>query len=73
MDRCADVVGDGDFASTYYLLGFQRALDLVVAQTRCSRDDATDLLLHRAEAEQRTLGDLAITVLDGELSDPQSL
>jgi hypothetical protein len=66
-------VSNGDFASGYYLLAFQRALDLVVAQTCCSRNDATDLMVHRAEAEQCSLGDLAIAVLDGGLSDPQSL
>jgi hypothetical protein len=67
-------VSDGDRgASMYYLVGFQRALDLVVAQERCSRSDATDLLLHRAEAEQCSLGDLAMAVLDGAVSDPQSL
>jgi hypothetical protein len=66
-------VSDDDFASTFHLLAFQRALDLVVAQECCSRNDATDLMVHRAEAEQCSLGDLAIAVLEGGLSDPQSL
>jgi hypothetical protein len=53
--------------STYYLLCFHRAIDRVAAQADCSVADATDLLLHRAEAEQCSLGDLAIAILEGRV------
>ena len=52
------------FASMFYLLDFQRAVELVATQAACSQHDAIDLMLHRAEQDECSLGDLAIAVLD---------
>jgi hypothetical protein len=55
------------FASTYYLLSFERAVEQVAAQADCSVDDAIDLMLLFAETDECSLGDLAVAVLDGRV------
>jgi hypothetical protein len=56
-----------DLSSTYYLGGFARAAERVAVQARCSFDEATDLMIERADAEQCSLGDLAIAVVEGRI------
>jgi hypothetical protein len=53
-----------DLTSTYHLLAFTRAVDRVADQASCSRDDATELLIERANSERCSLGDLAHAVLE---------
>ena len=67
MDRIVDMNRDR-FASMFYLLDFQRAVDLVAMQAACSQEDAIDVLLLRAEHDECSLGDLAAAVLDGRVA-----
>jgi len=55
-------------ASMFYLLDFQRAVERVASQAGCSTDDAIDLMLHRAEVDECSLGDLALSVLAGRVA-----
>ncbi|MCU1464657.1 MAG: hypothetical protein JWM72_585 [Actinomycetia bacterium] len=56
-----------DLTATYYLGGFARAAERVAVQARCSFDEATDLMIERADTERCSLGDLAIAVVEGRI------
>jgi hypothetical protein len=56
-----------DVSATYYLGGFARAAQRVAVQAHCSFDEATDLMVDRADVEQCSLGDLAIAVVEGRI------
>ena len=56
-----------DLSATYYLGGFARAAERVAVQARCSFDEATDLMIERADDDHCSLGDLAIAVVEGRI------
>jgi hypothetical protein len=56
-----------DTAQRYSLDAFTRAVHRVADQARCTFDEAIDLMLDRSIVERCSLGDLALSVVEGTL------